>query len=63
MDSNLMNRYEVANRLFVSQGTVRNMVKRGELPDPVCVGRRQYFPRDVVARIEREGTGGFPKAA
>lgn len=45
---------QVADRLGVSVRTVRRLIARGELPQPVKVGRSSCIPADeVVAYVER----------
>ena len=58
MHESLVSRKEVCERLHISKGTIGNMVRRGDLPYPISVGRFHYFPKDVIEQIEREGTRG-----
>lgn len=44
---------EVSHVLRVSESEVRNMLRRGELSDISCDGRRRLDPDEVIAEVER----------
>jgi predicted DNA-binding transcriptional regulator AlpA len=46
---------DVAAYLGVSPKTVRTLVKRGELPQPIRIGRSQFWLKDKFTRWLRDG--------
>jgi hypothetical protein len=44
---------EVARVLRIEDADVRNMLRRGELSDISCDGRRRLDPDEVIAAVER----------
>ena len=44
----LVGKAEVAKLLSVCERTLENLVRRGEFPPPVTVGKRVYWTRAVV---------------
>jgi excisionase family DNA binding protein len=38
-----VDQHEVATYLGVSSRTVRNLIRRGELPQPIRIGRKQFL--------------------
>ena len=56
MDSNRISRQEAADLLRVSTCTVANFVKKGLLPEPMKVGRRDWYLREDIAKVAKDGT-------
>lgn len=56
MLSNRISRNETAKILGVCHKTVGNFVKAKLLPEPLCIGRRQWFSKEEIERVAREGT-------
>lgn len=54
---NMMSRDETAALLRVSVSTVSLFVGRGLLPEPIRIGRRYWWSRDVIEHIAKVGTG------
>ncbi len=44
---------EVARVMRMSESEVHNMIRRGELQDVSCDGRRRLDPDEVIAMVER----------
>lgn len=49
---------EVARVMRVPEAEVRNMLRRGELNDVSCDGRRRLDPDEVIAAVERRVQDG-----
>jgi DNA-binding transcriptional MerR regulator len=54
---NMMSRDETASLLRVSVSTISLFVARGLLPEPIRIGRRYWWSRDVIEHISHVGTG------
>jgi len=50
-----IDQHDVAEYLGVSTRTVRNLIKRGELPQPIRIGRKQFWLRDKFAHWLHDG--------
>jgi excisionase family DNA binding protein len=59
-DSPLIDRRGVAELLGCSESTVDNLRKRGELPQPVRIGRLVRYDRDAVLAQIRGGGPARP---
>jgi excisionase family DNA binding protein len=46
--------HNVATYLGVSTRTVRNLVRRGELPVPIRIGRRRFWLKERVTRWRQD---------
>lgn len=53
---NRLNRNQVAERLAICPASVRNFVRRGDLPEPIFVGRKAWWPAEIVEQVARFGT-------
>ena len=53
---NMMSRDETASLLRVSVSTISLFVARGLLPEPIRIGRRYWWSRDVIEHIAKVGT-------
>jgi excisionase family DNA binding protein len=42
--------YDVAKYLGVSERTVRNLIRRGELPPPIRIGRKRFWLTEQFTR-------------
>lgn len=47
----------VKDRLGIADGVVNNWIKRGWLPRPLRLGRRNYFDRDLFEELLAKGQG------
>jgi len=45
-----IDQHDVARYLGVSTRTVRTLIKRGELPPPIRIGRKQFWLKDKFMR-------------
>mgnify|MGYP001259521418 FL=1 len=61
--TNRVTRLQVAERLNIPAGSVGNFVKNGLLHEPIFIGKKAWWPADVVDGIAKNGTGRKPKAA
>jgi excisionase family DNA binding protein len=51
-----IDQHDVAEYLGVSTRTVRNLIKRGELPPPIRIGRQQFWLKGKFMRwLEDDG--------
>jgi predicted DNA-binding transcriptional regulator AlpA len=50
-----IDQHDVAEYLGVSTKTVRTLIKRGELPLPIRIGRNQFWLKDKFTRWLRDG--------
>jgi len=50
-----IDRGDVAGYLGVSPKTVRTLIRRGELPPPIRIGRQQFWLKDKFIRWLRDG--------
>lgn len=55
-----IDQHELAEYLGVSTRTVRTLIKRGELPPPIRIGRKQIWLRDKFTRWLEGGGGTAP---
>ena len=55
--------HDVAKYLGVSTRTVRNLIKRGELPPPICIGRKRFWLKGKFARWLQDRTAAAPLPA
>lgn len=56
MFNNRISRNETAKILGVCHKTIGNFVEAKLLPEPVRIGRRQWFEKEEIERIAKEGT-------
>ena len=49
-------RNQVAERLRVSPASINNFVKRGELPEPLRIGLKSWWPVEAVDRLAQLGS-------
>jgi excisionase family DNA binding protein len=49
-----IDQHDVAKYLGVSARTVRNLIRRDELPPPVRIGRRRFWLKDKFTRWLRD---------
>lgn len=49
-------RNQVAERLRVTPSSIKNFVKRGELPEPVRIGLKAWWPVEAVDRLAEFGS-------
>jgi excisionase family DNA binding protein len=50
-----IDQHELAEFLGVSTRTVRTLIKRGELPPPIRIGRKQFWLEDKFMRWLHDG--------
>jgi predicted DNA-binding transcriptional regulator AlpA len=50
-----IDQHDVAKYLGVSTRTVRTLIKRGELPPPIRIGRKQFWLQDKFTRWLHDG--------
>ncbi len=50
----LMTKEDVCAQLQVSERTIENMVKAGEFPPPVRIGKRVYWTHFTIQRWQEE---------
>jgi predicted DNA-binding transcriptional regulator AlpA len=50
-----IDQHELAEYLGVSTRTVRTLIKRGELPPPIRIGRKQFWLKDKLTRWLHDG--------
>ena len=50
-----IDQHDVAKYLGVSTRTVRTLIKRGDLPPPIRIGRKQFWLKDKFTRWLHDG--------